>query len=519
MIDDFSDREPAEAPPAPPSPELVQAEGATSLVEYLRRRMEVIERELKLERERTRSAEDLLRTQDSARGEVDKQLKTLLDQLKQEKQEKETAELQSRSRGRIDALEQRLDEMHRTWAGLLSQAIDKREAREPDSDAAREELGALRKELESMKQAFSEVPAKIVPELAELKAQLPKTAASREEGDRHLGDSVRDLIARFAQTMTDRLGDMDRKLSLELEKHKERVDAVATERSLMQQAIEEQRHHVRQEYSKQQIQHQEQYSEHAGELAKSMARLGEAQENTGRDVGALKEAVEKLQQFLGRPEKAKDQLMRDLEQEKADLAKALRDRTEQLRAYSMERREVERSMGESLMEINRQLEAERAKHQAYESQIAELKAQIQGFNQDHEVGRRTAEAVEARFASLAAERDELARALKSESEKVQAHLASMQEAEKALEAREAERVKETAEERQRRQAVEQQAAELRAQIQTLTDHITKALRDKDRAESQAAGWVKERDELLSTLRKKDEMIAMLSATFQNMLKK
>ena len=58
-------------------------------------------------------------------------------------------------------------------------------------------------------------------------------------------------------------------------------------------------------------------------------------------------------------------------------------------------------------------------------------------------------------------------------------------------------------------------ADLRGQVATLSAHMTRALQDK----ATQASWDQERQELLATLKKKEEMIAMLSNTFQNLIKK
>jgi len=54
--------------------------------------------------------------------------------------------------------------------------------------------------------------------------------------------------------------------------------------------------------------------------------------------------------------------------------------------------------------------------------------------------------------------------------------------------------------------------ELRAQL-------AKALQDKDAVVNRFGAWSQEREKLLQTIREKDEMISMLSSTFQGMLKK
>src|SRR5271157_5323785 len=99
------------SPPAPPSKELLaanpspptapSAEGA-SLTDFLRRRLETMEAELAKERERARESEAQLRRQGAARGEADRELKTILEQLKAEKTQREREEEKFHAEGRIE---------------------------------------------------------------------------------------------------------------------------------------------------------------------------------------------------------------------------------------------------------------------------------------------------------------------------------------------------------------------------------------------------------------------------------
>ncbi|MEE8424676.1 MAG: hypothetical protein V3S11_02545, partial [Elusimicrobiota bacterium] len=90
---------------------------------------------------------------------------------------------------------------------------------------------------------------------------------------------------------------------------------------------------------------------------------------------------------------------------------------------------------------------------------------------------------------------------------------------KAWESRILEFQKSLDEERDKRLQAETAVKDLRAQMQTLSDHIGRVLREKELTEKEFADWDRQRKELHGTLHKKDEMITMLSATFQNLLKK
>ena len=72
---------PRPQPPLPPSPELIKpgpgrlGPGLTPMMDFFQRRLESLEKELSLERERAANAQALLQQQDSLRSEVDSQLK------------------------------------------------------------------------------------------------------------------------------------------------------------------------------------------------------------------------------------------------------------------------------------------------------------------------------------------------------------------------------------------------------------------------------------------------------------
>src|SRR3990172_6724670 len=71
-------------PPAPPPAGLLRRD-ESPLMEYLRNRMELMERELFRAKERATASEEALKQQDALRGEVETQLKQISRQIQQEK--------------------------------------------------------------------------------------------------------------------------------------------------------------------------------------------------------------------------------------------------------------------------------------------------------------------------------------------------------------------------------------------------------------------------------------------------
>jgi chromosome segregation ATPase len=216
---------------------------------------------------------------------------------------------------------------------------------------------------------------------------------------------------------------------------------------------------------------------------------------------------------------AKDQLIQALEQEKKDLSEALKARNEEIRAYAMERREVERSLGESLMELTRQLEVERSKQAVSQEQIASLRLDISALQAEIRLLSQNIEQKDQRLARKALECEELDKTLSEQASKLRAQLQEKLESDRLWGEKMSQQQKILEQEREARLHAEQLGSDLRAQLQTLTDHLSRVLREKESDEGKFAQWDKEREQLLNTLRKKDEMIAMLSATFQNLLKK
>lgn len=321
-----------------------------------------------------------------------------------------------------------------------------------------------------------------------------------------------DRIDAIGKRLEERLSDLERRLKFESESQQNRMDLVSRERAALQASQEENQHHIRLEYLKELRALQARFVETVAEHRGLLEALNKRQDEGGHAVESLADQVAKVLDRLNQPQDAKDQLVEHLEREKKDLMHALRERTEQLRKYSAERSEVEKSMGETMMQMTREAEVDRTKAQDMASRVSDLQLQL-------DIARKDLEQKAAYIAALEAQREELSKALALEAEKVRRQIAAQTQSDSTWSDRLAQANELLAAERDARLRSDEAAADLRHQLQTLTDHITRTLQERDHIEAQSAGWRREREELLATLRKKDEMVAMLSSTFQNMLKK
>jgi DNA repair exonuclease SbcCD ATPase subunit len=222
-MDPLEPKPPRPVPPLPPRPEWLKPAaaasapaGVTPMMDFFQRRVEALERELTLERERAASAQSLLSQQEALRTEVDAQLHMLTDQLRREKGEREGEEARSHSRGRIEALEKRLDEMNATFAQLLKEAVARRDdAGSPSAAALAAELssfrGALKDGMDGVARWRGELRelSQLVPQVQSLSERLPENERNFEES---VGRRLDEFAARMARTLEDwrRASDQDR---------------------------------------------------------------------------------------------------------------------------------------------------------------------------------------------------------------------------------------------------------------------------------------------------------------------
>jgi hypothetical protein len=147
-----------------------------ALNDFLAKRLSALEAELKAERERAVTAETRSRQQDDAREQVEAELRKVSDLLRREREE-------AHARGRIEALEQRLDEMQKAWMSSLSEmstrmgelAAARREPGPKDPDGERRTLDAALLRIESSLtgrlNAFEERIGRAAAEMIEQRAK------------------------------------------------------------------------------------------------------------------------------------------------------------------------------------------------------------------------------------------------------------------------------------------------------------------------------------------------------------
>lgn len=116
--------------------------------EYLLKRLEAVEAELARERERSAEARARLEAKDANRGEVEEQIRAISEALKRERES-------SHARGRIEALEDRLDRMHASW----SEALD-------------DKLGTMAKQLSDNIERAGRIPSAAADRMKSLEERL-----------------------------------------------------------------------------------------------------------------------------------------------------------------------------------------------------------------------------------------------------------------------------------------------------------------------------------------------------------
>ena len=523
-MDPLEPKPPRPVPPAPPRPEWIKpapaapaVPGVTPVMDFFQRRVENLERELALERERAQAAQSLLGHQEALKNEVEGHLKGLSDQLKREKLERDGDEARSRSHGRVEALEKRLDEMNSTFAQLLKDAVSSREGG-PSSAALAAELSSFRG---SLKDAMDGV-ARWRGELRELSALVPQVQGLTErlpQDEKLFEESVGRRLDEFSARLTRSLEDWKRSQDAERAELDVRVEALARERGDLGRVWETQARTLREEQFKDRVARETEVSRQISALASRLEGLATSQDGSVRGTDALRQGLERVITILTATPKAKDSIIAELEGEKNELRQLAHDRMEALRRFADERREVEKSMGDGLAQLAVRLEEERVRARAAEAATSAKAAEVEAMKPRMTDLERAAADREARALQLSSERDELARSLMVEAEKVRRGLEELRAAGAQAETQTAEMRRLLGEEASRRASAENAAANSRAQMGTLAEQTARSLQERDATVARYSEWDKERQRLLDMIRKKDEMISLLSATFQGALKK
>lgn len=517
--------EPRPIPPAPPRPEWLNpppplpahAPAVTPMMDFFQRRVEALERELALERERAQTAQTLLGQQEALKSEVDAHLRAISEQLKREKKERDGEEARTHARGRIESLEKRLDEMNATFAQLLREAVSRRDEG-PSAGALAAELAAMRA---ALKDGMDGV-ARWRGELRELAAVVPQVealGARLQQDEKSFEQSLGRRLDEFAARLSRSLEESMRAQELERSRLEERVEAMSRERAELSRLWDEQSRRAREELVKERAAREASFSRQVEDLGRALQELGAGQRESDRRAEEAKQALERVVLALAASPKAKDELLAQAEAEKGELLAALRERQETLRRFAEERRAVEKSLGDSLVRMTAELEEERARTRAADARAAERQGELETLKARLADKERACGDRELRIESLAQERDGLAAALAGELERQRraqdASRAAAQLQERKLE----DSTRRAEEEEARRVSAETAAAELRAQLSALAEQVARTLREKDAVTARFADWEKERLRFLETLRKKDEMISLLTSTFQGALKK
>jgi|GEM_PF-1743185 len=534
-MDDFLENDPLRPlPPLPPRPEWLTppppppaapttpgAPGVTPMMDFFQRRVEALERELALERERAQSAQGLLSQQDALRAEVEAHLKSITDQLKREKSERDSEESRSHARGRIETLEKRLDEMNATFTALLKDAVAGRPASEgagPSGEALAAELAAFRAALKDTvdgvgrwRQELREFAA-VVPRVAELSARLP-------QDEKVLSETLDRRIDDFSGRLLRLLEDWRRAQEAERARLEERVEALARERADLARLWDDQARSAREAQFKDRVAREAEVSRQVAELASRLEALAVDQQGAARGAGEARSALDRVIAILTETPKAKDEIIATLEAEKAELMSELRERHESFRTFSETRRGVEKSLGDGLVKAAGELDEERVRTRAAEARASEYLGRLESLTArvadlERGVGDR-----DERLRALAEERDELTRTLLAEIDRARRGHAERRDAEGASAERETDLVRRLDDASARLGASEASLAELRAQLAAVAAQSARHLQERDATIARFSEWDKERARLVETLRKKDEMISLLSATFQGALKK
>ncbi|MBI5623254.1 MAG: hypothetical protein HY924_05705 [Elusimicrobia bacterium] len=488
-------------PPAPPPTELLKPAPThvplTPMMEFMERRVTALEGELALARGRAEAAESTLQSQASMRSEVEAQLKTLTEQLRREKSERDSAETSSQAKGRIAALEQRLDQLHATWADILKETL-------------------LGKET-----ASRTLPAETAGEMKELRGTLsclPRlldaitSMEARQSGlDVQIKEELRAALNDISAVLRERFAEGERRRELDLAKQDERLGAVARERLALREAFDEAGHALRADLLRERLAQEAALNESLSGIADRVSELGRKHAESDRQTADLKDALGLALAKLAEP-KAKDVVISEMQTENAELRRALVEDAERLKRYAEERKRIETTMGESLLGLNRELSAEKDRVRGLLADAAGKDLEIASLKDRLDAAGTTVEERDARYRCLSEERD---RVMKSFLEEANGRKAADEawaqrssELARRLEAQIAETHKEASAFR-----------DLQAQMAVLSSHTARALQEKDTALQSSAAWQEERSKLLDALRKKDELLTMLSSSFQNVLKK
>lgn len=176
-------------------------------------------------------------------------------------------------------------------------------------------------------------------------------------------------------------------------------------------------------------------------------------------------------------------------------------------------------MGDSLVSLSGELERERARTRVAQARSDGAQGDLEALNARVADLERSLAERDARALSLGAERDELTRALVGEAEKVRVSIAERAASDERWHQRVLELQRRVEEESALARQEAERANDLRAKVATLSEHMARALQERDGVVARFADWERERQRLLDVIKQKDGMVSMLSSAFQGSLKK
>ena len=351
--------------------------------------------------------------------------------------------------------------------------------------------------------------------LPELLPEVRAVAASIPEGERRFEEQISNRLDQFASRLQGTLSDWERHHDAELRKQDDRLQSLVDERAALAKMWERQGHDIRQEFLQERIARETAISDQVAELAKRLDSIDHSQREAGAGSASVREALNQVLRVVSATPKAKDEIIVELEAEKTELVRTMRERREQMQELLGERRAIEKSMGDSLITMSGELEKERGRVRDGDARLEQAK----GLSSKISDLERALSERDSRALSIGAERDELTRALVAEADKVRLAIGERTASDERWHQRLLEMQRKVEDESARAGQEASATSDLRAKVATLSEHMARALQERDAVVARFADWERERQRLLDALKQKDGMVAMLSSAFQGSLKK
>jgi len=481
---------------------------------YMRKRLLKMEKDLVAAHQRAFAAEQIFKHQQAVKTEVETYLRTVTDQLKREKAERETQEQKSHDQGRVDALERRLDEIHQSLLSVIRESLAANAAASkgpsaPSAAPVPDEFGrmllTLGSEIDRLTKgmdAWREQTQKRVDE-------IPRTLEHKQE------ESAKEL-GRIAAGLNERIAAWERVAQIEMERQRERQEEAARERAALARTWEEQNHAVRQEHLEESLRRQAAIEQRISSMEQKVV---EAQRANSAALDEVKESAAKISGAMSASPSGRDEIIASLEAEKNKLLDALKEKSQNMARLSQDRRASEEDLADKIMILHKKLDEERRAQDSLRTRLSDLESENSRLAIRLEAAEKSVKDKEGLYAALSAQKDELSKTLLSELAKGREQAAKSRIIQEDAERRVEEIEKRLAQAAERSLTHEMAMGQLRNQIAATSEQLTRALKEKDEVQTRYASWEREREKLMAALREKDEMLAMLNSTFRNMLGK